>query len=199
MCARGVRTRGESKGRTVAHMIAARNSLRTLGLPMCATGHPACSAFRPPMISFPPANRGQTELFGEPDRLALLSQAAHIVIIDDEVANVTLLARLLERAGFQSITALTDASELPALLVQSPLDLVITDLHMPGIDGFGVLDLLRAYITLERQPVLMITGVGSRDARTEALVRAAEDVVTNTFDMGVVLLGVRNLIEGRRR
>ena len=38
------------------------------------------------MIHFPPAGRGQTELFGEPDRLALLSQAAHIVILDDEEA-----------------------------------------------------------------------------------------------------------------
>ena len=36
------------------------------------------------MIHFPPADRGQTELFGEPDRLALLSLAAHIVVIDDE-------------------------------------------------------------------------------------------------------------------
>jgi len=149
------------------------------------------------MISFPPANRGQTELFGEPDRLALLSQAAHIVIIDDEAANVTMVARLLRRAGFQSITELTDASDLPALLVQSPVDLVITDLHMPGVDGFGVLDMLSPYITLERLPVLMITGDGSRDARTQALMRGAKDFVTKPFDMVEVLLRVRNLLESR--
>ena len=149
------------------------------------------------MISFPPAAKGQTELFGEPDRLALLSQAAHIVIIDDEAANVTLLARLLERAGFQSITALTDASDLPALLVQSPVDLVITDLHMPGIDGFGVLDILSPYINLERLPVLVVTGDRSRDARTQALMRGAKDFVTKPFDPVEVLLRVRNLLESR--
>ena len=149
------------------------------------------------MISFPPAAKGQTELFGEPDRLALLSQAAHIVIIDDEVANVTLLARLLERAGFQSITELTDASELPALLVQSPVDLVITDLHMPGIDGFGVLDLLSPYINLERLPVRVVTGDRSREARTQALMRGAKDFLTKPFDTVEVLLRVRNLLESR--
>jgi putative two-component system response regulator len=149
------------------------------------------------MISFPPAAKGQTELFGEPDRLALLSQAAHIVIIDDEEANVALLARLLERAGFQSITELTDATDLPALLVQSPVDLVITDLHMPGVDGFGVLDMLSPYINLERLPVLMITGDGSRDARTQALMRGAKDFLTKPFDSIEVLLRVRNLLENR--
>ena len=143
------------------------------------------------MISFPPADKGQTELFGEPDRLALLSQAAHIVVIDDEDANVKLLMRLLERAGFQSLTGLTDARELPALLVESPADLVITDLHMPGVDGFGVLDMLSPYINLERLPVLMVTGDASRDARTQALLRGAKDFVTKPFDAVEVLLRVR--------
>ena len=149
------------------------------------------------MISFPPADKGQTELFGEPDRLALLSQAAHIIVIDDEDANVKLLTRLLERAGFQSVTGLTDARGLPALLVETPADLVITDLHMPGVDGFGVLEMLSPYINLERLPVLMVTADASRDARTQALLRGAKDFVTKPFDGVEVLLRVRNLLESQ--
>jgi putative two-component system response regulator len=149
------------------------------------------------MISFPPADKGQTELFGEPDRLALLSQAAHIVILDDEPANVRMLSRMLELAGFQSVTGLTDARELPALLVSSPVDLVITDLHMPECDGFAVLDMLSPYINQERLPVLVVTGDGSRENRTLALARGAKDFVTKPFDMVEVLLRVRNLLESR--
>ena len=149
------------------------------------------------MIVFPPADDGQTELFGEPDRLTMLTLAAHVVIIDDEAANVMMLTRVLERAGFQSITGLTDARELPGLMIHSPADLVITDLHMPGCDGFGVLDMLSPFINQERLPVLVVTGDGSRDARTHALSAGAKDFVTKPFDMVEVLLRVRNLLESR--
>ena len=149
------------------------------------------------MIHFPPASDGQTELFGEPDRLALLSLAAHIVVIDDEMNNVQLLKRLLDQSGFQSVTGMTNASELEKLIVTSPPDLVITDLHMPERDGFWVLNLLAPLINQERLPVLMITGDGSRVARQQALTRGAKDFVTKPFDLVEVLLRVRNLLEGR--
>lgn len=149
------------------------------------------------MINFPPLDHGQTELFGEPDRLALLSQAAHIVVIDDEAVNVRMLTRMLEQGGFHTVTGLTDARELPALLISSPPDLVITDLHMPLVDGFGVMDALLPLINQERLPVLVVTGDPSRDARTQALRRGAKDFVTKPYDMLEVLLRVRNLLESR--
>lgn len=149
------------------------------------------------MIHFPPANNGLTELFGEPDRLALLSQAAHIIVVDDEEPNVRLLMRVLERAGFHSVTGLTNPRELPALLAAHPPDLVITDLHMPDVDGFGVLDLLMPLINHERLPVLVVTGDQSRDARQQALTRGAKDFVNKPFDTVEVLLRVRNLLESR--
>ena len=149
------------------------------------------------MINFPPADKGATELFGEPDRLALLSRAAHIVILDDESLNVTVLTSMLERAGYASITGLTDAGELPALLESSPPDLVITDLHMPGCDGYGVLEMLSELINTERLPVLVVTGDGSTDARKQALTRGAKDFVTKPYDVVEMLLRVRNLLESR--
>jgi putative two-component system response regulator len=149
------------------------------------------------MIHFPPSDRGQTELFGEPDRLALLSQAAHIVILDDEEPNVRLLTRMLGHAGFHSITGLTDPRELHAVIMQTPPDLVITDWHMPVIDGFGVLDILMPLINQERLPVLVVTGDLTREAKQLALTRGAKDFVTKPYDMVEVLLRVRNLLEGR--
>jgi putative two-component system response regulator len=149
------------------------------------------------MIHFPPADDGQTELFGEPDRLALLSLAAHIVVVDDDDANLRLLTRMLDRGGFQTVTPLTSSRELQRLLIESPPDLVITDWHMPGVDGYGVLDLLTPLINQERLPVLVITGDGSRDARQQALARGAKDFVTKPFDLIEVLLRVRNLLESR--
>ncbi len=149
------------------------------------------------MILFPPAGHGETELFGEPDRITLLSLAAHIVVLDDERANVELVKRMLGRSGFQTVTAITDPRDLEGLLTTAPPDLVITDLHMPDRDGFWVLDLLAPLINQERLPVLMITGDGSQDARQQALMRGAKDFVTKPFDLVEVLLRVRNLLESR--
>jgi putative two-component system response regulator len=149
------------------------------------------------MIHFPPHDRGQTELFGEPDRLALLSLAAHIVVVDDDESNVRLLTSMLERAGFQTVTGITNARHLHKLVVDSPPDLVITDLHMPDVDGFGVIDILTPLINQERLPVLVVTADSSRDARQQALTRGAKDFVTKPFDMIEVLLRVRNLLESR--
>ena len=74
---------------------------------------------------------------------------------------------------------------------------MITDLHMPSCDGFGVLDMLTPLINLERLPVLVVTGDTSRDARQQALTRGAKDFVTKPFDAIEVLLRVRNLLESR--
>ena len=104
---------------------------------------------------------------------------------------------MLARAGFQTMTGLTDSRELPALLVDAPPDLVITDLHMPRVDGFGVLDMLTPLINQERLPVLVVTGDASIEARQQALTRGAKDFVTKPFDMVEVLLRVRNLLESR--
>ena len=95
------------------------------------------------------------------------------------------------------MTALTDARELAPLIVESPLDLVITDLHMPNCDGFGVLDILTPLINHERLPVLVVTGDASLDARQQALTRGAKDFVTKPFDTIEVMLRVRNLLESR--
>ena len=119
------------------------------------------------------------------------------MILDDEIANVMLLTTMLQRAGFASITGMTDPRGLPALLESSPPDLVITDLHMPECDGFGVLEILAPLINTERLPVLMVTGDGSIDVRQQALTRGAKDFVTKPFDVIELLLRVRNLLESR--
>jgi putative two-component system response regulator len=149
------------------------------------------------MITFPPSVDSENELFGEPFRLNLLSLAAHIVVIDDEPPNVELLTSLLQRAGFTSVTGLADGRGLRPLLETAPPDLVITDLHMPHCDGFGVLDMLAPLINQERLPVLIVTGDASREMCHQALKRGAKDFLTKPFDLTECLLRVRNLLEGR--
>lgn len=146
---------------------------------------------------FSPLSLGDSDLFGEPERLDLLRRAAHILIVDDEPANVDLLTTVLKRAGFQSIVGLTDATRLEASVRESPPDLVLLDLHMPGRDGIAVLQALGPMIAVDRLPVLVLTGDGSPAARQQALLWGAKDFVTKPFDVMEVTLRVRNLLETR--
>ena len=68
---------------------------------------------------------------------------AHILIVDDQPANVSLLEDMLETAGYTQVSSTTDPTEVCALDQQTPFDLILLDLHMPGLDGFGVAAALR--------------------------------------------------------
>ncbi|MDQ3929750.1 MAG: response regulator, partial [Chloroflexota bacterium] len=61
-----------------------------------------------------------------------------ILIVDDQEANVLLLTNILKRAGYKNLTSVTDAREVLPLYVSERPDLLLLDLMMPYIDGFGV-------------------------------------------------------------
>ena len=73
-------------------------------------------------------------------------QRARILIVDDEPANVLLLERLLERAGYKNVISTTESAQALPLCTQSPPDLVLLDLHMPAPDGFEVMRQLDPWI-----------------------------------------------------
>src|SRR3989337_3017208 len=73
------------------------------------------------------------------DRLS----AARIVIVDDEPANVRLLERILQHAGYTDLTSTTAPRDALALCKETEPDLILLDLHMPHVDGFAVMAELR--------------------------------------------------------
>jgi len=85
----------------------------------------------------------------------------HILVIDDDPAVTSVLKRGLSYEGF-AVTTATSGPEGLALAREHPSDLVILDVMMPGLNGFEVLERLRA--ADEQLPVLMLT---ARDAPTD--------------------------------
>jgi putative two-component system response regulator len=123
---------------------------------------------------------------------------ARILLIDDEEANLAILRRVLERAGFTTITTSSRSTETPSLYLEFQPDLICLDLHMPELDGFGVLEQLGALIPADTYlPILMLTGDSSSEALHRALSLGARDFVTKPFASREVLLRIRNLLEPR--
>ncbi len=123
---------------------------------------------------------------------------ARILIVDDEPANVRLLERLVEREGCRTHRSTTDSREAARLFRELAPDLVLLDLHMPHVDGFGVMEQLRPLIRkTDFVPILVLTADITSEAKRRALSGGANDFLTKPLDATEVSLRIRNLLETR--
>ena len=120
---------------------------------------------------------------------------AKILIVDDQEANVLLLARMLGNAGYASIVSTTDPRQVCELYRRNRFDLVLLDLQMPGLDGFQVMEGLKEIETDGYLPVLVLTAQPEHKLR--ALQAGAKDFLSKPFDLAEVSLRVHNIIEVR--
>jgi putative two-component system response regulator len=127
-----------------------------------------------------------------------LLATARILVLDDELANVRLLERLLETQGCTGVVSATDPREALDLFTAYQPDLVLLDLHMPHRDGLEVLAELRAATPPGGfVPVVVLTADVTSRARTAALSQGASDFLVKPLDAGEVLLRIRNLLRMR--
>ena len=80
-----------------------------------------------------------------------------------------MLRRVLEREGFLRIESTTDPREAASLYVQHRPDLILLDLHMPGLDGFGVVREIRLDSELAATPVVALTASAMQGDRERAM------------------------------
>jgi signal transduction histidine kinase/DNA-binding NarL/FixJ family response regulator len=124
--------------------------------------------------------------------------AAHILAVDDEQANLDLLDALLSGEGYTNVTCTRDPHRAAELFADGTVDLVLLDLHMPHMSGFELLAELRARTApQEIRPVLVLTADVTTEAKQRALAGGASDFLTKPLDSVEVLLRVRNLLQIR--
>jgi putative two-component system response regulator len=123
---------------------------------------------------------------------------ANILVVDDQEANVRLLERILERAGYTNVATTTDPRLVLSLYAQFEPDLIVLDLVMPHMDGFEIMEELGKRVPEGTYlPVLVLTADVTPQARQRALSMGARDFLTKPFDHDEALLRIRNLLETR--
>lgn len=115
----------------------------------------------------------------------------HVLAIDDEEDQLALVGELLGRAGFSVTLAPGSEEGLAALQAGLDPDLVILDLAMPGLDGFAVLERIRAASDV---PVLMLTARTSELEKVRALRAGADDYVAKPFGRQELVARVEALL-----
>jgi two-component system cell cycle response regulator len=120
---------------------------------------------------------------------------ASILIVDDREANVSLVAQILSEDGYTRVTTTTDSMEVCALHRKNRYDLIVLDLQMPGMDGFQVMDGLKAEGSEDYLPVIVLTAQPAHKLR--ALRAGARDFISKPFELVDVTTRIHNMLEVR--
>jgi CheY-like chemotaxis protein len=120
---------------------------------------------------------------------------ASILIVDDQEANVKLLERLLRNSGYMNVRSTMTPQEVSSLHRKNRHDLILLDLQMPGMDGFEVMEMLKADAADSYLPVIVLTAQPAHKLR--ALEAGAKDFISKPFDLLEVKTRIHNMLEVR--
>jgi two-component system response regulator AtoC len=118
-----------------------------------------------------------------------------VLVVDDERKMRRVLQILLERMGVESVAA-DSAEEAIERLEHEQIDLVLTDLRMPGASGIELLGRVR--VLDPEVPVIVMTAYGTIETAVDAMKRGAFDYVLKPFDLEVIELTIRKALDMRR-
>jgi len=112
--------------------------------------------------------------------------SCHILFIEDEVNLLNSLSFILEQEGYSVLAAQTGEKGLEIADKMTP-DLVLLDITLPGIDGFGVAQKLKRSRKTENVPIVMLTGSHLEDDMVNALDNFAVDYITKPIRPRVLI------------
>src|SRR5687768_5536577 len=120
---------------------------------------------------------------------------SRILLVDDLIANVSLLENILNRLAYKQIRNLTDPLQVAAVVEEWKPDIIVLDLAMPNLNGFKVMEQLRNQISKEDWiPILVLTADTDPGTKRKALAAGATEFLAKPFDSSEIVLRIRNLL-----
>lgn len=116
----------------------------------------------------------------DPSKTRDQSQGARILVVDDQALNRDLLVVRLKKMGYGVKSAESAATALNALGSED-IDLMLLDLMMPEVDGFQLLEQLRAHPRYAKLPVIILSAEDTSDAMVRGLSLGAQDYVVKPY------------------
>ena len=106
-----------------------------------------------------------------------------ILIVEDDISIQALLHDFIQEAGYEVILA-ADGVEALARFSEQSIDLILLDIMLPKIDGYGVCEVIRQKSNV---PVIMLTALDGEQAQIKGLDLQADDYITKPFSMPVLI------------
>ena len=111
----------------------------------------------------------------------MTSKKKHILVVDDEPAWLKSMTHILRREGYQ-VKAVESAAEALALLVKYRPDLIVSDLRMPDMNGFDLLDKIRHLPKISATPVVFFSALDDFHAKKVARELGATACLQKPYD-----------------
>jgi two-component system chemotaxis sensor kinase CheA len=136
--------------------------------------------------------RSQTPLFAQPPARPPAQRS--ILVVDDSITTRSLERSILEAYGYTVQVAVDGLQALERMRAQPP-DLVITDVLMPRLDGFGLIERMKQDTGLARIPVIVVSSCDQREERQRGLSLGADAyIVKQKFDQRELLETIRQIL-----
>jgi len=120
-----------------------------------------------------------------------------VLVVDDEDHLRRLLCDLLQREGYVTVEARDGAEALMRIDRHAP-DVVLLDLNLPGLDGYGVLDKLRSRPDTKTLPVVVLTAKGDEDNEVRVLQAGADDFLTKPFRARALYVRLDKILKAKK-
>lgn len=124
-----------------------------------------------------------------------VARTRRLLITDDSFTTRELLRSILQSAGYNVTTAVDGQDALDKLRADNQFDLVVSDVEMPRLDGFGLTSSIRSDPELTHIPVIIVTSLHSDEHKRQGIVAGAQAyIVKSQFDQSNLLSAVRDLL-----
>ena len=120
--------------------------------------------------------------------------SGNILIVDDDQSLADMLSTVMKKAGF-AVTSCSSATEGLAAVEEQDFDVVVTDLHMEGMDGLAFCE--RIVANHPDVAVVMVTAFGSMDSAVAAIRAGAYDFIVKPFDISTITLTLQRAVAHR--
>jgi CheY-like chemotaxis protein len=125
------------------------------------------------------------------------ASASHVLIVEDNIELLRLMKRLLQ-PRYHVITA-NDGREALQLIQTNKVDIVVSDVMMPEMDGYELTDHIKHNEIYSHLPVILLTAKTTEDDQQKALLTGADGYITKPFKIRDLQLRIDNLIANRQR
>ena len=120
-----------------------------------------------------------------------------ILIVDDEPANLKLLDRMLHSQDYQNLVLVEDPRQVLDRYRETRPALILLDINMPHLDGYQVMEQLKALNDPLLPPIVILTAQHGKEYLLRALAAGARDFIGKPFDRNELLMRVRNLLDAQ--
>lgn len=117
-----------------------------------------------------------------------------ILVVDDDAANLTMANSILSGEGMRVSCVKSGESALKFLRANKP-DLILLDVHMPGMNGFETIAAIKSEQSTADIPVIFLTADNDNETETEGLKAGAMDFITKPFMPEILLLRINHIVE----